>query len=49
MVHGGGDVTTRFIEIDGVITEIPGKEVGVRIKQRDQGIMLINKVLYYQM
>lgn len=40
--HGNGmqegrDVTVRFMETDGIMTEIPGKEVGMQFKQRDQG------------
>lgn len=37
MMSGGGDATARFMETDGVIAEITGKEIGIQVKQRDHG------------
>ncbi|KAK1364928.1 hypothetical protein POM88_040489 [Heracleum sosnowskyi] len=34
---GVGEKDARFMETDGVVTEIPGQEGAIRIKSRDQG------------
>lgn len=37
MMSGVGDAAARFMETDGVLTDIEGKEIGILVRQRDHG------------